>query len=322
MKWKLYLPFLVIVPVVVLATFMSSRTAEPEFESAREMIVLRKIAHEVLRAAGDSISRIPSVKRISDTEFRIPFEHRFTFEPDLLVATIHQVMHSNDLGEKYIVNVLEPSTGEVVFGYAMLGAGQDNIVPCLGREQLAKNYTIVITLAKEKSFTGNWILWVAGSLVAGALFYWLLMNAGKPAGGSGSVPLASEVVRGEEPVVAEPEVVEPGVSEPGVSEPGGAGVPIGLYRFIPEERMLYFEEGKTELTAKEARLLGIFIRQLNQVIDRKQLQKEVWEDEGVIVGRSLDMFISRIRKKLDRDPALKLINIHGKGYKLELNGSL
>ncbi|MBC6491531.1 winged helix-turn-helix domain-containing protein [Flavihumibacter stibioxidans] len=322
MKWKLYLPFLVIVPVVVLAAFISSRPAEPEFESAREMIVLRKIAHEVLRSAGDSISRIPSIQRISDTEFRIPFERRFTFEPDSLVKTIHQVMHANALGDRYIVNVLEPSTGEVVFGYAMLGAGQDDIVPCLGREQQARNYTIVITLAKGKAFPTNWMLWVTGSLVAAILFYLFWMNSRRPGAGSGNIPLVSEEVGREEPGVVEPDAAEPGVSEAGVSGPDGKGVPIGLYRFMPEERMLYFEEEKTELTAKEARLLGIFIRQLNQVIDRKQLQKEVWEDEGIIVGRSLDMFISRIRKKLDRDPALKLINIHGKGYKLELNGSL
>jgi DNA-binding response OmpR family regulator len=75
---------------------------------------------------------------------------------------------------------------------------------------------------------------------------------------------------------------------------------------------------KFPLTIKEAKLLSIFAANLNQIVDRNRLQKEVWEDEGVIVGRSLDMFISKLRKKLEQDPNVKLTNIHGKGYKLEV----
>ena len=71
-------------------------------------------------------------------------------------------------------------------------------------------------------------------------------------------------------------------------------------------------------SSKEAKLLSIFSVNLNEVIDRNRLQKEVWEDEGVIVGRSLDVFISKLRKKFEKDPAVKLVNIHGKGYKLEV----
>ena len=49
------------------------------------------------------------------------------------------------------------------------------------------------------------------------------------------------------------------------------------------------------------------------------MQKEVWENEGVIVTRSLDMFISKLRKKLNKDPLVNIVNIHGIGYKLEIN---
>jgi len=45
----------------------------------------------------------------------------------------------------------------------------------------------------------------------------------------------------------------------------------------------------------------------------------VWEDNGVIVGRSLDTYISKLRKKLKDDASIKLINVHGVGYKLEIN---
>jgi len=56
----------------------------------------------------------------------------------------------------------------------------------------------------------------------------------------------------------------------------------------------------------------------NEIIERSRLQKEVWEDEGVIVGRSLDMFISKLRKKLEVDPNINIVVIRGKGYKLEV----
>lgn len=54
-------------------------------------------------------------------------------------------------------------------------------------------------------------------------------------------------------------------------------------------------------------------------IERSRLQKEIWEDEGGIAGRSLDMFISKLRKKLEFDPNIRLVVIRGKGYKLEIS---
>jgi DNA-binding response OmpR family regulator len=88
---------------------------------------------------------------------------------------------------------------------------------------------------------------------------------------------------------------------------------------IPKTGACYFAGNTIELTAKENKLLLIFARSPNTVIERGRLQKEIWEDEGVIVGRSLDMFISKLRKKLEGDLSIQLINIHGKGYKLEVN---
>ena len=63
-------------------------------------------------------------------------------------------------------------------------------------------------------------------------------------------------------------------------------------------------------------MLGIFAENINTEVPRERLQKEVWEDEGVIVGRSLDMFISKLRKKLSTEPGIQIVSIHGKGYKL------
>ena len=91
---------------------------------------------------------------------------------------------------------------------------------------------------------------------------------------------------------------------------------IGKYLFNQNEQKLQIDDNVIDLTHKEAKLLNIFANKSNELVDRDALQKEVWEDEGVIVGRSLDMFISKLRKKLSADPNVQIKNIHGKGYKL------
>jgi two-component system, OmpR family, response regulator len=72
------------------------------------------------------------------------------------------------------------------------------------------------------------------------------------------------------------------------------------------------------LTNKEAKLLKLFCLHKNKVIDRDSIQKAIWEDEGYFVGRSMDVFISRLRKLLRDDPSINLLNVHGVGYKLEV----
>ena len=78
-------------------------------------------------------------------------------------------------------------------------------------------------------------------------------------------------------------------------------------------------EKTIDLTGTETRLLLIFAQSPNETIERSRLQKELWEDEGVIVGRSLDMFISKLRKKLELDPNIKIVVVRAKGYKLEIS---
>ena len=72
------------------------------------------------------------------------------------------------------------------------------------------------------------------------------------------------------------------------------------------------------LTQKEAGLLKIFCDSPNKLIARETIQKAIWEDEGYFVGRSMDVFISRLRKMLKVDPKVKIVNVHGSGYKLDV----
>ena len=101
--------------------------------------------------------------------------------------------------------------------------------------------------------------------------------------------------------------------------PAPTGIAIGNLLFFRDSQQLLAGSSIILLTAKEAKLLHVFANAQQEMIDRDQLMKEVWEDEGVIVGRSLDMFVSKLRKKLQADPRISILYVHGKGYKLVIS---
>jgi DNA-binding response OmpR family regulator len=92
----------------------------------------------------------------------------------------------------------------------------------------------------------------------------------------------------------------------------------GTYKFYENQNKIVRNNLEFKLTLKESQILKIFIQNQNVIIKREQLIKEVWEDNGVIVGRSLDAFISKIRKRFENDSSINIVNIHGVGYKLEV----
>ena len=94
----------------------------------------------------------------------------------------------------------------------------------------------------------------------------------------------------------------------------------GLSTFDSRNLMLNANGMVTQLTYKEGKLLEIFFRHRNTLIERDLFLRTVWEDDGFFVARSMDVFISRLRKYLHGDSQLKIENIRGIGYILkELN---
>jgi two-component system, OmpR family, response regulator len=79
------------------------------------------------------------------------------------------------------------------------------------------------------------------------------------------------------------------------------------------------EGGKTNLTYLEMKMLHLFCRNKNKVVERETILKEVWGDENVLVGRSIDVFISRLRKLLKDNPSVKFVNVHSIGYRMEID---
>ena len=94
---------------------------------------------------------------------------------------------------------------------------------------------------------------------------------------------------------------------------------IGKYRFEKKKLKLFAENEVIELTSKEADLLDLLYSSANDILEREAILNVVWEDQGVYVGRTLDVFISKLRKKLEADSTVKILNIRGVGYKLVLD---
>jgi DNA-binding response OmpR family regulator len=91
---------------------------------------------------------------------------------------------------------------------------------------------------------------------------------------------------------------------------------IGGYSFYPLTQKLIFDDQTIKLTTKESELLDLLCRHGNQILERNFALKTIWIDDNYFNARSMDVYITRLRKYLKKDPSVKILNIHGKGYKL------
>jgi len=94
----------------------------------------------------------------------------------------------------------------------------------------------------------------------------------------------------------------------------GAEVAIGQYLFHYNNLELRLGDDVRRLTQKEADLLRYLVRHKNEVVKRSAILEAVWGQDDYFLGRSLDVFISRIRKYLSADPHIRLENVHAVGF--------
>ncbi|MGG9961170.1 winged helix-turn-helix domain-containing protein [Ferruginibacter sp. SUN106] len=277
-----------------------SMAGSDDFDIARREVLLRRIGHEILLQSGDSTSQVLPVKKIAENEYQVSFEKAFTFQPDSLVNTTQRLLAKDPLASDYVVNVVNCANASVAYGYAISKNKKDDIITCIGRKQPIGCYMINIkfkptgiTTAKNKYLLGA----LAFVTFIGFIVF-IFLRSVKP---------GKALPGNENTDVFTPEGPQPGMFT------------LGAMSFDTEARKLMIDGKAIDLTKTETRVLRIFALSPNEAIERSRLQKEIWEDEGVIVGRSLDVFISKLRKKLEPDPTIKITVIRGKGYKLEIS---
>jgi two-component system, OmpR family, response regulator len=91
---------------------------------------------------------------------------------------------------------------------------------------------------------------------------------------------------------------------------------IGKYLFDAHKQILSLNEKETKLTTKEAELLRLLAVNANKILERNYALKAIWIDDNYFNARSMDVYITKLRKHLKEDETVEIINVHGKGYKL------
>ena len=91
---------------------------------------------------------------------------------------------------------------------------------------------------------------------------------------------------------------------------------VGNFTFDTQKQLLTIGDKQTKLTTKENELLALLCSHANEILQRDFALKTIWIDDNYFNARSMDVYITKLRKHLKDDPQIEIINIHGKGYKL------
>ena len=95
---------------------------------------------------------------------------------------------------------------------------------------------------------------------------------------------------------------------------------IGSYLFDTQKQILSRNGEQVKLTTKEAELLTLLSSKANELLQRDFALKTIWIDDNYFNARSMDVYITKLRKHLKDDPKVEILNVHGKGYKLVISG--
>ena len=93
---------------------------------------------------------------------------------------------------------------------------------------------------------------------------------------------------------------------------------VGAYQFDSDNFTLKYQSEERQLTKKESEILKLLCQHTDKVLEREIIANMVWGDDSYFVGRSMDVFITKLRKYLGSDPRISIVNIHGVGFKLQV----
>ncbi len=252
-------------------------------------VSLREVGHHLLLANQDSTTLVKPVVTLEALKYQLSFEEQLEIYPDSLVTHIENCLTKTGLPQNYLIEVLHCENEEVAYSYYKKNLEIENKdIHCANRRLKMGCYLINVTFITSPGVDTSPLASVYALLLLGIVI-----------------------------VLAMAFIYFKIYSKSIFNESNKDYKSIGRYKFYPEEKKLIKEASEISLSKKECELLSIFSANPNQIIKREELTKKVWEDKGVIVGRSLDTYISKLRKKLHKDPSIKLTNIHGVGYRLE-----
>ena len=274
--------FMIVLFGVIIASFLAFINRKGSTLEDHKLIVLRQIGHRLLWHAGDSSSRVMPIQQTNDNTHQIRFSNPFAFMPDSVISIVNTTLADGRLSGHYFVEMKTCDKAETVFAYEM-DPSIGNVITCQGRSLSSGCYFLEIRFVQEEKASWYWAIPAAFLLAFGG---YLAFSRTKPR------PTTS-------PVIAEDTQR------------------IGQYAFDANQQCLQFGNENISLNENETLALSIFVENLQQTVTRDQLMKQIWEDKGLIViDRNVDVLVSKLRKKLQSDPSIKILNVHGRGYKM------
>src|SRR5215218_635656 len=271
-----------IIIIVILISAVAFINNKKEIPAKHVEVVLRDLGHQLLLSAKDSSSRVLPVKKLNENTYQISFQSNFSFISDSLINLVQRTFQKNALANDYIVNLRNCKQNETVFAFEINGQTGD-LTPCRGRTLEVGCYVIEIDLLKKTKF--NFFLLLLLIIPLGFVGFYVKDKFRK-----------KEV---KESIIDNNDYMQ-----------------LGSFKFYADNNVLKIENNNITLSEKETKALKIFAENINQIVEREKLMKEIWEDEGIVViSRNVDVMVSKLRKKFIDDNSIKFINIHGKGYK-------
>ena len=281
--------------LVFIGIFSSSLYGYTQVDNHEQLIEvsMRMIGHRALLLSGDSTSLVLPISKEGD-RYKISFASAFEFKPDELVASIDSVMVETQIASNYLVEIEKCETQEVVHSYKTSFLDNLEIIPCGTRAQPKACYNIFFTILDahiNTTDTSEGILLDKASINYFSIILPIILILFVVGGGF--------FFGKKRNLNANPDIIS-----------------IGKYQFNKNSMKLSLGSDNIELTNKEADLLFLLHSHANTTLERETILNVVWGDDGNYVGRTLDVFISKLRKKLEADPSIKITNIRGIGYKL------
>lgn len=261
---------------------------KPVDQSDKINLALRQTGHLLYDFCGDTFSQIPPVEQISKTEFKLKLENGVDY--DKLPEVLDNSLKSFGVSNSYIVSILTCESESIILGYNNLSF-QNHVIPCRTREQDELCKIIMLNIQNPEPVESK----------VDYCMFWLLLF--------GVIPFLVFYINRKK--------IEVSDAKPLFEKKNTNYLAIGCSTFNPTGLMFSYKDASKALTFREGKLFEYFINHKNEVLKREDIQNHVWEDEGVIVGRSLDVFISRLRKIIKNDESIVIKNIHGVGYRLE-----
>ena len=249
-------------------------------------LMIRAIGDTYLLQSKDSTTLILPVSK-TPQGYLMQIDQPFLFQPDVLASAVTKVMEKTRFYDALLVETRRCETNEEVHSFKASLSPDMELLPCKKRIDEKGCYQFYFTVIKEhehnamptKKISSNNKLWWLLSIIIFIIFGAFKWRKVKPNDTTNFIE-------------------------------------IGKYQLNKTTMELVFKAQKVTLSAKETDLLYLLYTNCNTTLEKGYILEAVWGDSGDYVGRTLDVYISKLRKKLALDTRIKIINVRGVGYRL------